>query len=99
VAGLLAAWMHWYGRMPLQEALLSAEIALGCQVEQGAVEAATEALVAAAEERANRVSVQCTQGARIACAAGELVGGPLWVEHACHLLSVHGEVVALYVDT
>ncbi len=40
----------------LQEALLSAEIALGCAIEQGVVEGATEALVTAAEERVSRVS-------------------------------------------
>lgn len=34
VAVLLAGWLHWYGRLPLQEASLAAEVAFQTAVDQ-----------------------------------------------------------------
>lgn len=34
IGSLLAGWLHWYWHMPLQEAVLSAEMATGCTVDQ-----------------------------------------------------------------
>jgi hypothetical protein len=110
VAGLIAGWLHWYNRMPLQasdyggcqpaetlasvaqgvilcaaacmldiqmcpvrpqEAILSAEIAMGCSVDQALLETATEALVSSAEERQNKVVLTWKYGGLSASIAGE----------------------------
>eukprot|EP00798_Chlamydomonas_sp_ICE-L_P009756 gene9756-7631_t len=75
VASLLAGWLHWYRRMPLQEALLSAELAMGCQVEQNLLEDATEYMVELGEEKLNRVVVAWKYGGMSVAVAGDIVGG------------------------
>ncbi|KAF5842673.1 hypothetical protein DUNSADRAFT_5749 [Dunaliella salina] len=54
VATLFAGWMHWFCHMQMQEAILSAEIALNCSIDQSVLEQATEELLVGAAERASR---------------------------------------------
>uniref|UniRef100_A0A7S3QR52 AMP-activated protein kinase glycogen-binding domain-containing protein n=1 Tax=Dunaliella tertiolecta TaxID=3047 RepID=A0A7S3QR52_DUNTE len=75
VATLFAGWMHWFCHMQMQEAILSAEIALNCTIDQSVLEQATEELVAGAAERANRVTLTWRYGGMSASVAGDVVGG------------------------
>lgn len=52
----------------VQEALLSAEIAMGCSIEPGVLEAATEELVESAEERNKKVGVAAAALLHFSCA-------------------------------
>ncbi|GFR42195.1 hypothetical protein Agub_g3085 [Astrephomene gubernaculifera] len=74
VAVLLAGWLHWYGRLPLQEAMLAAETAMGVTVDQGLLEAGTSALLAGARERCSRVVLTWKYGGLSAQVAGDVVG-------------------------
>eukprot|EP00195_Chlamydomonas_chlamydogama_P000584 CAMPEP_0202922760 /NCGR_PEP_ID=MMETSP1392-20130828/78093_1 /ASSEMBLY_ACC=CAM_ASM_000868 /TAXON_ID=225041 /ORGANISM="Chlamydomonas chlamydogama, Strain SAG 11-48b" /LENGTH=614 /DNA_ID=CAMNT_0049616405 /DNA_START=224 /DNA_END=2068 /DNA_ORIENTATION=- len=75
VTRLLAGWLHWYRRMPLQEAILSAELATGTAIDQALLEEATEYLVSGAEERMSKVVLTWKYPALTALVAGDLVGG------------------------
>ncbi|KAL6749629.1 hypothetical protein V8C86DRAFT_3031853 [Haematococcus lacustris] len=74
VACLMAAWLHWYQRLPLQEALLSAEGALGCPADPKLLELATAALLQAAIEDSNKVVLTWKYGGLSAAIAGDVVG-------------------------
>ncbi|KAG2483637.1 hypothetical protein HYH03_017515 [Edaphochlamys debaryana] len=73
VAVLLAGWLHWYGRLPLQEASLAAETAMGAPVDQGLLEAATDALLTGARERCSSVVLTWKYGGLSAYVAGDVV--------------------------
>ncbi|GLC45010.1 hypothetical protein PLESTM_001675300 [Pleodorina starrii] len=73
VAVLLAGWLHWFGRLPLQEAILAAETALGTAVDQGLLEAGTTALLQGARERCSRVVLTWKYGGLSAYVAGDVV--------------------------
>ncbi|KAG1671554.1 hypothetical protein FOA52_011276 [Chlamydomonas sp. UWO 241] len=72
---LLAGWLHWYCHMPLQEAILSAELATGTVVQQSLLEGATEQLIRTSEDRLNKVTVTWKYGAQSVGVAGDIVGG------------------------
>ncbi|GIL77880.1 hypothetical protein Vretimale_6585 [Volvox reticuliferus] len=73
VAVLLAGWLHWYGRLPLQEAILAAETAMGATVDQGLLEAGTLALLQGARERCSKVVLTWKYGGLTAYVAGDVV--------------------------
>ncbi|GLI63087.1 hypothetical protein VaNZ11_005989 [Volvox africanus] len=73
VAVLLAGWLHWYGRLPLQEAILAAETAMGATVDQALLEAGTLALLQGARDRSSRVVLTWKYGGLSAYVAGDVV--------------------------
>ncbi|KAK9815612.1 hypothetical protein WJX72_006842 [[Myrmecia] bisecta] len=54
LAAVLAAWLHWYGGLPLAESLEAAELALSCPPPPGAVEEASQVLFSRAQERMSK---------------------------------------------
>ncbi|KXZ52178.1 hypothetical protein GPECTOR_10g807 [Gonium pectorale] len=73
VAVLLAGWLHWFRRLPLQEAILAAETAMGTSVDQALLEAGTGALLAGARERSSRMVLTWKYGGLSAHVAGDVV--------------------------
>lgn len=84
VGNLLAGWLHWYRGMPLQEAILSAELGTGVVVKQDLLEEATDYLMHLGEERLSRVVLTWRYGATSVSVAGDIVGD--WQNHVPLLL-------------
>ncbi|MEW5307913.1 MAG: hypothetical protein WDW36_010281 [Sanguina aurantia] len=74
VVACVAGWLHWYGKLPLREAIQAAEEKLFWRVEQGLLEAATKYLTDGALDRMNKVVITWTQGGLSAHVAGDIVG-------------------------
>eukprot|EP00955_Chlamydomonas_euryale_P034943 349929-Chlamydomonas_euryale.AAC.18 len=73
---LLAGWLHWFCHMPLQEAILSAELFMGSVVQQSLLEEATRQLIHASEDRMSQVTLMWRNGnVRSVAVAGSIVGG------------------------
>ncbi|BDA48731.1 probable 5'-AMP-activated protein kinase subunit beta-2 at C-terminar half [Coccomyxa sp. Obi] len=72
---LLTAWLHWYGRMDMEQAVEEAEKALGCAPDASTIAAASKLLLDRSVERRQRVRLSWPYGGYSVEVAGDVVGG------------------------